>query len=112
MITNKAADKHIETKIETLGPKRKNVRECQKIYLHQNFSEIDSTEVKLDTEGEIENLKNDGTKNFKALAQSNIPEALVYFLQHNTGKYELTIFTLEVLNYCVMYKNLVEKFCT
>ena len=102
----------LETKVETLGPKRKNVRECQKIYLHQNFSEIDQQETDTDNLPIIENLKSEGTKNFKALQQSYIPEALVYFLQHNTVQYEMVIFTLEVLNFCVMYKNLVEKFCS
>ena len=87
------------------------MRECQKIYLHENFSEADG-EDNMDFQPIIENLKNEGTKNFRALELSDIPEALVYFLQHNTNKYELLIFTLEVLNYCVMYKNLVEKFCS
>ena len=64
-----------ETIVETLGPKRKNVRECQKIYLHQNFNEIDQEQTDLDNLPIIENLKNEGTKNFKALEQSYIPEA-------------------------------------
>lgn len=92
----KATINNMETKVETLGPKRKNVRECQKIYLHQNFSEIDQDANESDAIGIIENLKNEGTKNFKALEQSYIPEALVYFLQHNTVQYEMVIFTLEV----------------
>ena len=59
-----------------------------------------------------ENLKTEGTKNFRALEQSDLPDALVYFLQHNTTIPELCIVSLEVLNYCVMYIKLVEKFCT
>jgi hypothetical protein len=41
-----------------------------------------------------------------------LPDALVFFLQHNTTVPELCILTLEVLNYCVMYIKLVEKFST
>lgn len=79
-------------------------------------SEIEDEEVKKyvrKRELQIcENLKKDGTKNFRALEQSDLPDALVYFLQHNTTIPELCIVSLEVLNYCVMYINLVEKFCT
>lgn len=59
-----------------------------------------------------ENLKKDGTKNFRALEQSDLPDALVFFLQHNATTPELCILTLEVLNYCVMYIKLVEIFST
>lgn len=57
-------------------------------------------------------FKTEGTKNFQALDQSSLPEALVYFLQHNTNNPQLLIFTLEVLNFSVMYINLVENFCS
>lgn len=59
-----------------------------------------------------ENLKTEGTKNFRALYNSDLPEALVYFLQHNATNYELNVLVLEVLNLCVMYKELVKKFCS
>jgi len=33
-------------------------------------------------------------------------------LQHNATNYELNVLVLEVLNLCVMYKELVKKFCS
>jgi hypothetical protein len=59
-----------------------------------------------------ENLKTEGTKNFRALFKSDLPEALVYFLQHNGNNYELNVLVLEVLNLSVMYNQLVKKFCS
>lgn len=58
-----------------------------------------------------ENLKTEGTKNFRALHNSDLPEALVYFLQHNSNNYLLNVLILEVLNMAVMYNQLVKKFC-
>jgi hypothetical protein len=59
-----------------------------------------------------ENLKLEGTKNFRALYNSDLPEGLVYFLQHNSNNYELNVLVLEVLNLSVMYSMLVKKFCS
>lgn len=59
-----------------------------------------------------ENLKAEGTKNFRALFNSDLPEGLVYFLQHNSNNYELNVLVLEVLNLSVMYSMLVKKFCS
>lgn len=59
-----------------------------------------------------DNLKTEGSKNFRALYNSHLSEALVYFLQHNSTNYELNILVLEVLNLSVMYSQLVKKFCS
>jgi hypothetical protein len=59
-----------------------------------------------------ENLKSEGTKNFRALHNSDLPDGLVYFLQHNSNTYELNVLVLEVLNLSVMFRKLVKKFCS
>lgn len=109
-VKEKKKRKKNQMKMEVLGRPGEIVRECKKIYVKQNFGDEELT-----NERDLymnSDLKTEGTKNFRALDHSDLPEAIVYFLQHNAEVPELYIFALEVLNYSVMYINLVEKLCS
>ncbi|CAD8169691.1 unnamed protein product [Paramecium pentaurelia] len=87
-----------------------------KCFAEEGISEIMKEEASFEQQKKqtelspLQHLLKNGTRNLRALNQSNLIENIIFTMQHYSKQYEYLLPLLELISSCILYRDLAAKF--